>query len=66
MQKLMVKANQQGKQLTNDKSAVQIGDIVTINKNYIGTQDEYILREKNIGSNTGYYIGIKNDIKFHG
>ena len=36
---------------------------MTINKDYIGTQDEYILREENIGSNTGYYIGIKNDIK---
>lgn len=52
-----------GKLVTNDKSAVQIGDVVTINKNYIGTQDEYILKEENIGSNTGYYIGIKNNIK---
>ena len=52
-----------GEIVTNDKSAVQIGDIVTINKDYIRTQDEYILKEKDIGSNTGYYIGIKNNIK---
>ena len=52
-----------GEIVTNDKSAVQIGDIVTINKDYIRTQDEYILKEKDIGSNTGYYIGINNKLK---
>ena len=48
---------------TYASSARQVGSRITINSSYIDTQDEWILKETDIGENTGYYIGLNKDIK---
>lgn len=48
---------------TDSSKSVQIGSNVTIDKNQVTNPDIYTLKEVGIGNNTGYYIGIRNDIK---
>ena len=48
---------------TKANETVQIGDTVTIEKDKVNTDDIYTLKEISVGNNSGYYIGITDDIK---
>ena len=48
---------------TKANETVKIGDTVTINKDKVNTDDIYTLKEISVGNNSGYYIGITDDIK---
>ena len=41
----------------------QIGGTITIDKEHVGTADEWVLKEFDIGNNNQYFIGIPYDIK---
>ena len=48
---------------TKANETVIIGDTVTIEKDKVNTDDIYTLKEISVGNNSGYYIGITDDIK---